>query len=355
MGGSLIEANGKVSSNESKNVGQVIPLTPSIILSELASGMYGNQIAKKYGVTKQAVSYHVVELRKKGLIEDRTRDAYKIIAVTPKGERLMKSRGFSSSSISKLLSEEPIRMHSMQCSMSILREGKVPEDFWDKVNKEFNHWQPKYKYLPSGIRMTLEKTPDKIIIHLHKRGIKGHEDASNLMMRACHYAAMYLKQFEIECDVLSGSITSQHYAVEDDVAKSMTEKGLGVTVSLGRDTTHILPMDKPRKARAWVDASEGRPEIESNDLAYAVRYIKMPELVAQTAENLNNLAGMVTKFTAQDAIYAQNLNAHIPVLVELKPAIQEMRATMQELRDMVRMFTESVKKMGESGENGKKE
>jgi len=312
-------------------------LTSYQVLLELAQGLYANQIAKKYGVSKQAVSYHVGELKKYGYAEDRARDAYKLIHITKKGEEKLKSK------ISSLpTTKEPIRLHAMQVSMDILSESGTPEGFWDKVNDKMKHWQPSYKYLPSGIGMTLEKTTGKIIIHLHKRGVNGFEDTYNLMHRASHLTALFLHNNGIECDIWSATRRYAEFAVDDEAAGEMVKKGLSVKVGLGRDTTPILPMDKPRPAKAWVDASEGRPEIESNDLTYAVRYIKMPEVVAQTAENLNTLSDRMSA-------YGEHLNVHLPALTgitqvsnELKLAIPEMRAAVAALKDMAEAIKNQV-------------
>jgi hypothetical protein len=53
------------------------------------------------------------------------------------------------------------------------------------------------------------------------------------------------------------------------------------------DTTTIGGGKK--KGKAWIDASQGLGELETNDIDYAYKYLTMPENIWKTHEDINTI------------------------------------------------------------------
>lgn len=284
----------------------------SVVLVLYSKGLYAKQIADRLKISKARVSQITKTLEKSGYLHMKLRGSFKYYELTEKGKTAIQKRQvkfFSSGARTKL--------HAMQGSLKIIHEDRLPGNFWQAQNRELKNWIPKYKRLPNPIGLTITKTPSKIIFHVFARELDDPAEANNIAWRSALFLTEYFKKKGILLDIWSARITNQHYSIPDKVAKLMTEKGVYVEVNLGRNCVPILTADKPREARAWIDSSEGRPEIETNDIEFATRYIRMPEMVATMLELQRQQA-------EQMELYAKHLNAHIPVLKGMEKLLKKL-------------------------------
>jgi predicted transcriptional regulator len=52
-------------------------------------GFTASEIAKKFNLSKQRVSYHICNLKKSGYVNEKERDAFKILTVTQAGKNFV--------------------------------------------------------------------------------------------------------------------------------------------------------------------------------------------------------------------------------------------------------------------------
>ena len=96
-------------------------------------------------------------------------------------------------------------------------------------------------------------------------------------------------------DVDKAVIVNQHIANVSDVLSKVSSKSRQVQVNLNRKAVSALnTLDQ--EAWAKIDWSKGRPEIETNDLAYEEKLLLMPEKVFSLDLKLNRLCDVLSKF-----------------------------------------------------------
>ena len=56
--------------------------------------------------------------------------------------------------------------------------------------------------------------------------------------------------------------------------------------------------------KSWIDASKGRGELETNDVNYAYKYLKMPE-------NVSNIYDIIVRLARKSSGYRQHSDPHV--------------------------------------------
>lgn len=305
----------------------------------MGEGKYASQVAESLGMSPRMVSYHIGILKKAGLILEKMRDVFKSYELTEEGKKVLSEGQLQSSSSGT--TRPKLRLHAMQATMRIVKDAPLPDSFWDSMNTHFRGWVPKYKKLPQPIGMTINKTTKDIVIYVYARELDDPKEARELANRACLYVYQYMLKHRVVLDIWSARIESQQYAMDAKTAQEVIRRGVFVEVGLGRPAEKLLPGDKPPEALAWVDWSKkklGRPpEVESNDLEYATRYIMMPEMVANILALQERSAELDVR--QREIILQQNekidylsdaINKHIPALVALTGISKELKRQIQQ-------------------------
>lgn len=287
------------------------------VLELLNKGLYANKIAEELKISPKSVHYHIQKLLDNGFLEQDVYSSAKFYIVTEKGKNTIKKKRFTIAS--QGMKKNKIRLHAMRISMPIVREEPQPDGFWEKFNNDFRNWIPKYKTIPVPIGFTINKTPKSIIVYIHSREISDPEEAKSIAWRSSLYMQSYMRNKGIILDVWRTKITNQHYAIPDKMAEKITKKGVYVEVNLGREAQHILPLDKGTEAKAWIDQSKGFPEVESNDLEYSAKYLKMPEMVAE----IYNM----------QFLYAKNIKLHIKWVKKGIKLFERMESTLNKMEE----------------------
>lgn len=284
----------------------------SMVLDYYSKGLYAKQIADKLNISKARVSQITKKLEDAGFLHLKLRGSFKYYELTEKGKTAIKKNEVKFSSLGGRT-----KLHALQGKLPIIEDNShLPEAFWDKANNELNNWTPLYKRFDVPIGFTVTKTPKAIVFHLYAREIDEPKEAQSMAWKCALYLSQYFKAKGLILDIWNAKISNEHYSVPDEVAKRYTEQGHYVEVHLGRKAKPLLPLDNI-DAKAWIDASEGRPEIESNDVEYITRYIKMPDTMNDVQKAIHDMAD-------NQRIYAEHLNAHIPVLKGLSKIIKKM-------------------------------
>ena len=100
-------------------------------------------------------------------------------------------------------------------------------------------------------------------------------------------------------------------SIPDPVAKRESISKRYTKVGLGRTVAKIMPNDPPKNAQAWIDASDGRPEIESNDRMWIENYIRLPDNIATMNDNIATMNDSIGRLADANEIYAENIKLHM--------------------------------------------
>lgn len=187
---------------------------------------------------------------------------------------------------------------------------------------KINNWIKKYSVIKFPIGVTIEKTPKNVIAHFHQFSTdqaKFLTDFYQWIFKGISYVAYYLqKEKGIRIDIVAGEIVNEHIANERPDLDKVLPEGRVVSIKTGRKGQSIFPMKQDSKA--WIDASLGHKEIETNDMLYEEKLLAMPE-------TLDRLA---TEFTPAIKQLSDNIVLHLEVLKEIKEAVREMRKSKHE-------------------------
>lgn len=294
------------------------------ILILINKGQYPTQIARTLGKSKQSIKYHIDKLERQGYIKLVVKSNAKFYELTDKGKQLLKDLKDQSKKFSLPTSEE-MRLHNLAIKFPILKDN--PNFKWDKANQGLKNWMEQYKRLPEyGI--TLKKTTNHIIVYLHQFMAKDFSEFLNKITLSIAVVNTYLSQNGIKIDIFGGKVISQHLAltvnkkIEDGIKRMLNQKNITAEVDLNRLAKSVYPTDL--KAKAWIDHSLGRMEIETNDLEYIENFLLMPERVARF-ERLGEF------IITQQVAFAKNLELHLKVLKNIGESIKELNKTIKEL------------------------
>lgn len=262
-------------------------------------GFYQKQIAEKLDLSPRVVFYHTKKLLELGYLEEKARSNYTIYIVTDMGEIAINKQR-----ITKILTtgETPkITLHNLPIKIPILKDTEMPDC---EINEGLKNVKRQFKKLPF-LGMTITRIEgSSIMLNIHKRDIDDPSEEFNIVLQAVILANDYLKNIGFELDITNIKVNGRHMSIADPVARSEAQRKRYTEVGLGRTAAKITPNDPDIKAQAWIDASDGRPEIESNDRTWTENYIRMPDNIAMMNESIGRLA-------QANEIYAENIKLHM--------------------------------------------
>jgi len=262
------------------------------ILTKICSGYRPSQIAKQLGISDQNVNYYTTILTDLRLIEKRSDSGGISWRVTERGLFILKEflRG-------------SVNYHNNQNNPnSLFYDAKIPVrlhnvSFAFKITSSLEHLKIPWKNMKNGVsRHTVikknredENTADLVktsnlissvmLIHMnevytfnsYKEIIRLYEDARTTAVRTAN-------ELRIQISPSGELIKKPHLAFEADV----------IALYLATFETADIKA-KNDKCRAWIDASHGVGELETNDPDYAYKYLTMPENILDISENIRRL------------------------------------------------------------------
>lgn len=235
----------------------------------LNKGKYANQIATDLKKHRSEIARHIKILKRLGYIRENYRTSCAIIELTERGRTAMEMHDVNNHREGVSLA---IRAHNIRVVMPILKDAEVP---WE--SKQCHNFAPQMKDTPIlGCHLT--KTAKSIIVNIKPREFRRPDEIIGYIMATIGLVTDYLKKsYGIRVDFARIRVSNQHYAIQNPIAAEFVNKGLYPSTYLGREAEKILPSDPGKDAWAWVDASEGPPEFEWNDLTGAGRFMEIPE------------------------------------------------------------------------------
>jgi len=256
------------------------------LLQLLAKEMYGTEIAKKFGWSRQKLHYYISKLKKLGLIHEKVRSSMILYELTPECKSFI-------TGCNKFYNGA-IRLHNISYSLEILQDADMPHD---KEISVLGYWNKQIKRLSDA---TIEKTTKHIIIHIKSLVGSDPYELINKSRTTVEELRIILEKsfkFKLGDPML---IRKPHFAVMDPLANKIVK--------------HIQVSTEEAK----LDASEGLGELEFFDPVSVDNYIKMPQKIAELENHLIKQTEIMDQFS-------KNLELHLQVLQEIRDAVKEMK------------------------------
>ena len=251
-----------------------------LILSRIHYGFRPSEIVKQLGVSDQNIKYYTSNLMDLGLISkegDRSGITWR---VTERGLFILKqfiiqSVDYQTSSTNFIHNKVrvPIRLHNISFAFEIsssldnlriqwesLRNG-VCKHIIIKRNKGQEHTVEIIKSPNHGNSIMLVHMNERYTLDIFKDIIKLYDEA-----RA--KAALIANELQIGVSSTGELVKKPHLTFERDLI------ALYIATFETASTNTV-----EKKGKAWIDASHGLGELETNDLDYAFKYLVMPEYV----------------------------------------------------------------------------
>lgn len=255
-------------------------------LLELANkGLSQSNIAKELSVSPTAILKNFRRLEKDGLVN--------IIHGKPTFYKLTENGKLTLSSLpvkDKPFLDKTISLHDFKVLIPILEHGKLT---LDKKEVQINNWTKEYYNIDLPTKVTLEITTKSAILHFHEtqipRSLGATRAITEFAMKGMVAISSLLGSRGFKLDIMNARVISQHFATK--TAKEIDEqvaKGTVFKVNMDRQASSISGNLK-QEASAWVDRSEGKLEVETNDLTYEEQLIKMPIWVKEMRATITEL------------------------------------------------------------------
>jgi len=261
------------------------------ILLLLKNKHYGASISRMLKIPQRTVSYKINKMIDSGFIKLSIEDGGKFYDITEKGEKFLKNRH---SSIHRQLSRygggnSKTRMHRLNVKFDIIKDN--PGAIFDTENN-LKNWIQKYTRISYPIGVTIQKNPKSIVLMFHtfeSTTTRTMSDFMNYVLKGITITYHILKsKYGITIDFMSGEIIDQHIANERPDLKDKIDNNKTTTVNLNRKLSGLFK--SKMDAKAWIDFSEGLPDIETNDLQYEEKLIEMPENIDVIRNQLRGYA-----------------------------------------------------------------
>jgi predicted transcriptional regulator len=235
------------------------------MLKMIDEGFTASQIAKKFNLSKQRVSYHVCNLMKRGYVIEMQRDTFKILQVTQAGKNFL--------AMYHHLSTIPIcRAENIRFKASVYKMPLLPVD-WHKV--EMHNWN-QYSTSVGCVRVILNDA-DNPTIEFLPAPIDG-SDPIKLYCSLLLDCSDVAKNLEQTLDIRIGRLelsSKGEWVVYNPLAKAITDK-------IGRVTVEGIG-----KINASLPGRFG--EFEFHDPRAAAQFLDMPRCVARLDQEVHKL------------------------------------------------------------------
>lgn len=336
-----------------QNVKQL--LSADELCSELLSNKKPSEIAKKYGISRSAVTQRLKKLEALDLVEK--------IGKEWKVKQIVKHLA---------LCMPPTKKKYQFQTIHITIPVKNPEIIdilkWDSIIDDVNL---KIKKIPDK-KLTIRKMGKQnsvIILDLHSRWVERPEQIKEICENYVDMVAGELKQYDIELDREKARANGLHLWKEDRIIKEGYDKSVGmIGVSHGVDAEKMFPSDRTVERKTWVDSTPTPDGIESNCSEYFVDkdctefFIGKPKIDATIERPEIELPKYMKKATdfvhAMDTVshsfkkmdqnldnYNRNIQLHTQVQEKQLENLKMQSGFMKEVKDMLKLQTNLTKSL----------
>jgi predicted transcriptional regulator len=298
------------------------------LLRLFQQGLYVSQAAKQLNISKQLCLYYTKGLTRQGYLNRDYKSAYANYSLTPKALRfLSKVKDFSLP-----MSHINTRLHNISIEYPILQDN--PKATWDK-DTQLRNWIAHYDYCDLPIDVTIKKTPGKIIAYYKQFSTSAASflpEFFKWQRKSEYYLKLYLqKEKGILIDEVNGEFLHHHIATDAQQYEGVLDKRSSVEVDLGRPAVSILPV-KEQNAKAWYDRSLGKVEIETNDLLYNEKLVRMPEEVFKISGSIADFTQAVDALTKQINLHLEVQRESLKTQIQTGKTLEELNKAIKELR-----------------------
>jgi hypothetical protein len=237
------------------------------ILLNIYHGYRPSQIANKLGISAQLINYYTDNLIDLKIIEkvgDRQGLVWKL---TPQGVFILKEKlsrsvnylNYPSSPSSSSSNIIPIRMHNLTFSFDIISMDKN-QDLrlrWQPINNGVLKCFIKYP----NYTIELTKSPNASVLEVHLSEEYVFDPLQGLLKQydlARYYASLVSQRLRLDISDNGKLVKKPHMAFEHDV----------IALYVASFQTAEVTTEK---GKAWIDASKGKGELETNDVDYTYK------------------------------------------------------------------------------------
>ena len=293
-------SNGKVTGGVTYNV-----------LLKINDGLYAKQIATDLKRSKTSISRHIKKLIKMRLIEEELRSSCKIYTITQRGKTAIKNR-----SLHKVSYIPTIKLGThLSIKIPITKHGRIKS--WNTVNDKFRNSIIRHKDLSSYIDgVSIKEGNKSLTIYIKHRKLNTLKQTIPLVTSSMIWAMGFFMANGYELDYENYCVNDIHSTVWTKEVGQVAEEGGKFTVAFPWDRKKITPRDPGQQARAWTD---GTPEwnVESNDIDYMEKFLRMPVKVARIEKDMENL-------TKDMAMYAEHLASHTEFIISAAKIMKKL-------------------------------
>jgi len=248
------------------------------ILLRIYHGYRPSQIAEHLGISSQLINYYTYNLIDLKLIEKLVDRHGLVWKLTPQVAFILKeklSRSVNSSPHNNINSI-PIRIHNLTFSFDILSMDQNLRLRWKPINNGVSKCFIQYpKYT---LELTKSRSEGKSVLEIHLSGEYVFDPLKGLLKQydlARHYASLAAQRLRLAVSGNGNLAKRPHMAFEYDV------------IALYLATFQTAEITTKDSGKAWIDASKGTGELETNDFNYAYKYLTMPENIMDIHDTIN--------------------------------------------------------------------
>jgi predicted transcriptional regulator len=262
------------------------------ILSKIYGGYRPSQIAEHLKKSPQLLNYYTDRLCSTGLIsKDKEGDGI-VWRLTEKGLFILKDklRRSVNSNNTTIYDDHslPIRLHSIAFCFKVTDMSEIVNLRWKKLKNGVSKCTMRYdKYTVELVKSSgREGGGGNSVLLIHLPAVHTFNSFQTIIKQyelARGFAITTTERLKMDISEIGELVKKPHMAFENDL----------IALYLATfQTAEITTSDHERKGdhnRAWIDASQGYGELETNDINYAYKYLIMPENIMQIHQTVINM------------------------------------------------------------------
>jgi predicted transcriptional regulator len=259
-----------------------------LVLSKIYFGFRPAEIARQLGMSAQNIKYYTSNLMDLNLINKEGDKSGITWKVTERGLFILKqfiiqSVDYHTSSASYIRNKSrvPIRLNNICFAFKIYSSLEDLRIQWESLKNGVCKHTIVKRNKEQGHTIDIIKSPNQgnsiMLVHMNEQySLNIFRDIIKLYDEARVLAVQVANELQIFVSNTGELIKRPHLAFEDDL----------IALYLATfETASTNTCDK--KGKAWIDASHGLGELETNDPEYALKYLTMPESVFETHKNVS--------------------------------------------------------------------
>jgi hypothetical protein len=268
-----------------------------LILSKIYYGYRPSEIAKQLGMSVQNMNYYTGNLMDLSLISKEGDQSGIVWKVTERGLFILKqfitqSVDYQTSTASYIHNKTriPVRLNDICFAFKINSSLEGLRFQWEALRNGVCKHTVIKRSKEQGCTVEIIKSPNQgnsvMLIHMNELyTFNIFKDIIKLYNEAHAIAVLVANQLQIDVSTTGELVKKPHLAFESDLIALY----LATFETVGTNT-----LDK--KGKAWIDASHGLGELETNDPEYAFKYLVMPENVFETHKDVRTVKEMISGY-----------------------------------------------------------